>query len=387
MLNFQRNKLVSIVKEDNNTLVIHGVLEDHIFALELDVIIGIDDLKIRAIDGKWNRKETPECHRADPFLQEAVGIIIDDKNLSRNINKNIGRKSCPHYANLLIECCDAALSAVQAMQWEAAKKDRPGLTFEQFLHGELPDRVEKKADRPAASAAKERSEILRDAPAKSKEGGTGFIIDLHVHTFPASPCSSVSVEAVIQAAKRIGLDGICLTDHNHVWSSADVAELNQKHGFLVMRGNEITTDQGDVLVFGMEKDIRGIIKLTELKQLVDDAHGFMIVAHPFRGFLVFNTSQIGLTAEKAMAREAYGLVDAMEVLNGKVTAEENAFAKKVASGLGLPMTGGSDAHDIHDIGKYATSFSCVIRNEKDLLQALKSGEYEPCAYREFRAHR
>ena len=385
MLNFQRNKLVSIVREENDTLVIHGVLEDHIFALELDVIVGIRDLKIHAISGKWNRQETPECHRADPFLQEAVGIAVDDESVARTINKNVGRKSCPHYANLLIECCDAALSAVQAMRWQEARKVQPALTFAQFIQGDLPEKLESKPKRSVVSAPGKRPEIARDGPVKITKDAAGFIVDLHVHTFPASPCSSVRVDQVIERAKQAGLDGICLTDHNYVWSSAAIAELSRKHGFLVMRGNEITTDQGDMLVFGMERDIRGIIKLTELKQLVDDARGFMIVAHPFRGFLVFNTSQIGLTAEKAMAREAYRWVHAMEVLNGKVTAEENAFAREVAEGLGLPMTGGSDAHDVHDVGRYATRFSNAIQSEKDLLDALKSGNYEPCEHRKVSA--
>ena len=34
-------------------------------------------------------------------------------------------------------------------------------------------------------------------------------------------------------------------------------DLRQKHGFLILRGNEITTDQGDILVFGLEEDIQG----------------------------------------------------------------------------------------------------------------------------------
>jgi predicted metal-dependent phosphoesterase TrpH len=157
--------------------------------------------------------------------------------------------------------------------------------------------------------------------------------------------------------------------------------LTQKHGFLVLRGNEITTDQGDMLVFGMYRDVKGIITLAELKQLIDDSDGYMIAAHPFRGFLVFNTSQIGLTAEKAMARPVFKMVHAIEVLNGKVTDQENAFAGTVAAGLNLPATGGSDAHDIKDVGKYSTRFSQAIQNEKDLLAALKAGDFEPFEHR------
>ena len=382
MLTFQRNKLVSISREDDDTLVIHGVLEDHIFALELDVVIGMDDLKIHSIDGKWNRQETPVCHLAVPFLQEAVGYTIDAQDFGRQVNKMVGRKSCPHYANILIECCDAALEAVSVIKWEEAKKDQQGLTFEKYLEGGVSDTIEKKAvystPRVANSPSKEPAIIT---PAVKKEITTGFNIDLHMHSFPASPCSSVSVDQLILEAKRIGLDAVCLTDHNYVWTPEETMDLTQKHGFLVLRANEITTDQGDMLVFGMYQDVKGIIKLAELKQLIDDSEGFMIAAHPFRGFLVFNTSQIGLTVEKAMQRPVFKMVHAIEILNGKVTDQENAFAGEVAAGLNLPATGGSDAHDLKDVGKYATRFSQAIQNEKDLLAALKGGVFEPIEYR------
>ena len=162
-------------------------------------------------------------------------------------------------------------------------------------------------------------------------------------------------------------------------------ELRQKHGFLILRGNEITTDQGDMLVFGMYKDIQGIIKLEDLKKEVLKADGFMIAAHPFRGFLVFGAGQLGLTAEKAKTRALFHFVDAIEVLNGKVTKNENKLAAEVAVGLKLPATGGSDAHEVYEVGKYATRFVSGISDEKELLAALKSGDYNAVTFRKERA--
>ena len=216
-------------------------------------------------------------------------------------------------------------------------------------------------------------------PNRKITGGT--VIDLHVHTAPASPCSSAPVDHLIQEAKRIGLDGICLTDHNYVWDPEAVKELRKQHDFLILRGNEITTDQGDMVVFGLEKDIKGISKLENLRKEVLEAGGFMIVAHPFRGFLTFNIGQLGLTPEKAMERPLFKQVDAVEVLNSKVTEDENRFAADVAAGLDLPATGGSDAHEISEVGIYATRFAGEVNDEKDLIAALKKGEYEPVTFR------
>jgi predicted metal-dependent phosphoesterase TrpH len=381
MLKFQRNKLVSIYQDKPDELRIHGLLDDHIFGLEIDIKVRLDDLTIRFIDGKWNREETPECSRALPFLQEAKGFRIDGQDLGQRINKSIGRKSCPHFANLLLECCTAAKEAVQVINWTAARAERPDLTYEAYAAGAETGPAEK-GPLPSGITMENSAAVLPEEKKPRLQPPTdGFVVDLHTHSFPASPCSSMGVDELIREAKRIQLDAVCLTDHNHVWDPKAIEDLSQKHGFAVFRGNEITTDEGDMLVFGMHARVKGIIKLADLKKMVDDAGGFLIAAHPFRGFLVFNASQIGLTVDKAMERSAYHQVHALETLNGKVTETENRFAGKVAEGLNLPATGGSDAHEISGVGKYATRFRHPIENEAQLVRALKSGQYAPCAFR------
>ena len=381
MLKFQRTKLVNIINNNDGTLAVHGTLDDHIYQIDIDMIIGIENLTIQAIEGKWLRAENSECRRAIPFLQNAVGIRIDQEGFSQQVNKHVGRTSCPHFANLIIECSDAALDAVDMIRFEAARESRTDLTFDEFLEGRV------SAPPPPAANARvsvqaEKRETIEDEKARSTAGMEGFTVDLHVHTFPASQCSSASAEDMLQEAKRIGLDAVCITDHNYVWQPADIEALSSRNDIPVFMGNEITTDRGDMLVFGMYEDVQGIIKLQELKQRVDAADGFMIAAHPFRGFLIFNTNEIGLTIEKAMERPIWKMVHALEVLNGKVTERENIFAGKVAAGLGMPATGGSDAHDVQGVGKYATCFKERIANEKELVEALKSGAYTPCKFRQ-----
>lgn len=382
MLKFARNKIVDVSLKDLDTFAIHGALDDDIYSVELDVEVRMADLEIRAITGKWHRWTTPECPRATEFLQGAVGFRIGEEGFGPRVHKVVGRKACRHFANLLLECCHCAKEAVRVLEWEKAKAENPDLEFEVFRQerstggaASLPSQLTKPDEAPRRPVKPVRKSN-RDASAAK------MAIDLHVHTYPASPCSSASVDALIQEAKRIGLDGICLTDHNHVWDPAQVEELRQKHGFLILRGNEITTNQGDILVFGLEKDIQGIIDLKELRREVDEAGGFMIVAHPFRGFLIVGVDQTGLTPEKAMERPLFHYVDAVEVLNGKVTAKENDFALQVTEGLGLPCTGGSDAHDTAEVGLYATEFYTEIRNEQDLIKALKSGDYTPVVFQE-----
>ena len=46
------------------------------------------------------------------------------------------------------------------------------------------------------------------------------------------------------------------------------------------------------------------------------------------------------------------------------------------------MTGGSDAHNVKDIGKYATYFSKKIRDINDLIDSLQKRDYSPVQYKD-----
>jgi predicted metal-dependent phosphoesterase TrpH len=331
--------------------------------------------------------ENSECPRAVPFLQEALGFRLTDQGFTQKVQKTVGRKSCRHFANILLECCEAAVEAATVLRAEEEKGGRDEHRLK--ISPEVGNKAAKnpfpgKAD--IAHATPSPQDLQMGRPDRGSLTG-GMAIDLHVHCSEASPCSSAPLEDLVAEAKRIGLDGICLTDHNHVWDPKTLAELKQRHDFLILRGNEIATDQGDMLVFGFDEDIQGVIRLDELRRKVLKTGGFIIAAHPFRGFLTFGIGQLGLTPEKAMERPLFGQVDAVEVLNSKVSDKENRFSSQVAAGLGLPGTGGSDAHEVEEVGVYATRFSDTITNEEELVGALKGGSYSPITFRKGRGEK
>jgi predicted metal-dependent phosphoesterase TrpH len=374
MLSYMRNKLMSVAREDENTLIVYGVLDDDLYGLWMDVRVSLAELTIVSVEAGWNRWTTPECHLAIEPMQEAVGMRIE-AGLRRKVQMTISRRACRHFANLLLECCHAAKEAAEGIK----SRDQENVRAARAASRDGNEALLRAGDQVESVGERKRQE---DPSSRIVSGGT--MIDLHVHTSKGSSCSSADVDALIEEAKRIGLDGICLTDHNHVWQPEALEELRHRHGFLILGGNEITTDQGDILVFGLDKDIRGIIRLEKLKEEVGQAGAIMIAAHPFRGFLVFDTAQLGLTLEKASERRLFKWVDAIEVMNSKVTKEENDFAARVAEGLGMPGTGGSDAHDVKEVGLYATFFPGAIHNEKELVEALRCGEGVPVAFRKNR---
>ena len=201
-------------------------------------------------------------------------------------------------------------------------------------------------------------------------------IDLHIHTAPLSACSYIDPQELIQEARRLNLDGMCLTEHQVVWDPDEVSQMAEAAGIRIFRGNEFTTNQGDILVFGYYEDIKELLIIQDLRDKVTAAGGYMIAAHPFRGFKTFGIGQLQMTVEQACKRKVLEFVDAVETGNGKLSPDENEMACKVAEKLGLPGTGGSDAHRIDEIATWLTDFDKDIEDENDLLRELHAGRFK-----------
>ncbi len=200
-------------------------------------------------------------------------------------------------------------------------------------------------------------------------------IDLHVHTLPYSQCSTVKVKEVIEEACKIGLDGFCLTEHQALPNITEIKKQAFDNGIMIFQGNEITTAQGDVLVFGLKKNIEGIITAKKLQKEVETAKGFSIAAHPFRGFKMFGIDELETGLEQALKKKIFKYVHAIEIQNGRVSESENNMAKMVAQRLNIPGTAGTDVHGKGELGKWVTIFDRDIQTEEELVLALHSGNY------------
>ncbi len=215
-------------------------------------------------------------------------------------------------------------------------------------------------------------------------------IDLHVHTTKGSSDSSLSPESMVLEAKRLGLPGLCITEHNAPWDPHQFIQFARQYDLLLIRGVEVNTDMGHVLVFGSDDSrsyLSGMNKISELRRVVKEMDGFMVTAHPFRGLqdprpnvrplLYGNGAPLPASVGDAASHPVFGMVDAIEVANGSTVDAENAYAWQVAQHLHLKGTGGSDAHSVRGLGRCITVFEDDIRTEAEFLQALRLGRYQP----------
>lgn len=209
-----------------------------------------------------------------------------------------------------------------------------------------------------------------------------MLIDLHTHSYPMSDDSFMSADEAVAEAKALGLDGICLTDHDAFWDDAQVRELSRRHGgFLVLAGCEINTDAGHVLAFGLRRYEFGMHKPPFLRACADRAGAALIAAHPYRRRFLEEPGR-DLCARAAMLARAaadpfFALCDAIESHNGRGAAPQNRYSADLAVALSLPATAGSDAHRVAQLGTAATEFHGKIETVADLIRMLKSGQYRP----------
>jgi len=199
-----------------------------------------------------------------------------------------------------------------------------------------------------------------------------FAVDLHTHTRFGSNCSYMEPSQLVQRAKEVGLDAVCITEHNAPWEEDALRALSEESGFCLLGGIEVSTELGDVLVFGVQPRLLAGSRIEDLRRLVDEQGGVMIAAHPFR---CYSWPGAVTDVEEAAALAVFRWVDAVEVFNGTSPWPEVEFGCAVLERLGLPGVGGSDAHSPLSVGRCYTRFERPLASVPELVDELKAGRF------------
>lgn len=191
----------------------------------------------------------------------------------------------------------------------------------------------------------------------------------------------MSVDELIEGSKSLGLDAICLTDHDAFWTTEQIDDLSNSHNFLIIPGCEINTEAGHVLVFGLSKYEFGMHKPEFLQACVDKAGGAMIAAHPYRRRFIEEPAEKPGVREEMLERaggdEFFQMCQGLEALNGRGLSIQNQFSLDLGGMLSVSMTAGSDAHKVEQIGTVATEFERPVSCLADLIKELRAGRFHP----------
>lgn len=125
--------------------------------------------------------------------------------------------------------------------------------------------------------------------------------------------------------------------------------------------------------------IAGIHQIEVLHREIRKVNGVLVLAHPFRTelspYYQYGHRPSGLPdVEEVLARPVFRYVDALEACNGTGTAQEEQAVRAVADALGLPVTGGSDAHRRATLGLCLSEFTSAVQSEREFLDAMLNRE-------------
>ena len=180
--------------------------------------------------------------------------------------------------------------------------------------------------------------------------------DMRVHT-NYSVCGYLKPELVLKVAKKQGLNGVAVADHNEIKGALKVKKLNKDKDFEVIVSSEIRTDMGDVVAHYVNEKI----KSRALLEVLDEIHsqgGLAVAAHPYR---IMPHLRFRYPLQKLK-----GKIDGVECVNSRASLFANNLALMVSDKFAFAKIGGSDAHFGFEVGRAYTVF------DGDLRKAIKA---------------
>ncbi len=182
-------------------------------------------------------------------------------------------------------------------------------------------------------------------------------LDLHIHT-TASLDGCMILEQAISAAKRCGLNGIAVCDHDVLLTGA-----NAQDDFLVIPGIEYSTEYGHLLGLFVTENVSA----DSFEGICAEIHrqgGIAILAHPFEH-----------SKSARVPEQAASYLDGIEIWNGRANRKNrraNHMAEEYARDRGLRGFAGSDAHVVQEIGNGVVQLEADSLTENVVKYALLS---------------
>jgi predicted metal-dependent phosphoesterase TrpH len=174
----------------------------------------------------------------------------------------------------------------------------------------------------------------------------------------------VNFDTIIRLGERRGVDRIAITDHNTAEGAIAMQKLAPD---LVIVGEEIMTDRGEILGYFMQESIpRGLTPDETIRRLRDQG-AVISVSHPF------DRLRKGAWHEEDLLK-IIDKVDAIEIFNSRcIYTEDNVKALSFAQKHQLTGTVGSDAHSRIEYGR-ALNRMQPFEGASDFLLSLRAAQ-------------
>lgn len=183
-------------------------------------------------------------------------------------------------------------------------------------------------------------------------------IDMHIHTHFSD--GAMSPRDVVKTAKKAGMDGVAICDHNtNRGYKAIKSYLGKKKDLLVIPGTEVSTTKGHILGIGIKEPVPKKILPADAVDHIKDQGAIVIIPHPQK-------SPSGIPYKVVEPLE----FDAVETINGRSPESYNRKADQFATRLKKAKVGGSDAHSKGQLGRAFTVFKINTSDPEDIYEEI-----------------
>ena len=189
-------------------------------------------------------------------------------------------------------------------------------------------------------------------------------IDLHTHTLCSKDCRN-QYDRIIAAVQRSPVDGIAVTDHDQFKGAL---ELQKRAPFLVIPGEEIKTNAGEIIGLFLQEWIPPGLDPVETVDRIHQQGGVAYVPHPF-------DEVRGSRIQREALERVTPYIDMLEVFNARnVLPRFNARALEYAREHNMLAGAGSDTHTYPEYGRAFIELP-RFSNAKEFLESARLGTW------------
>jgi predicted metal-dependent phosphoesterase TrpH len=171
-------------------------------------------------------------------------------------------------------------------------------------------------------------------------------VDMHCHTRLSKDSLNDPRKLVETAAER-GIGALCVTDHNALANSLALSKMPGLP-IRVIPSEEVKTSEGEIIGYFLSELVPKGLSPEETVKRIKGQGGLVGVPHPFDSMRAGSRLKTPALDRLVSA----GLVDILEVFNARAAkSTDNDAARKYALRHGLPMSAGSDAHTLVEVGR------------------------------------